>query len=58
MCFRIIEELAKQRNAELKVMHAPVKVTARARQPRHAVRRHTGWVLIAIGLRLAESGSR
>lgn len=53
---RLVEELARQRHAEL---------IAKTSKPRPAPRKHagpslrsnTGWAIVAIGLRIAESGS-
>jgi hypothetical protein len=56
-----LEQLARQHHSERPRM--PAGLTAAVRRPARrvrgrAIRTHTGWLLIAIGLRLAESGSR
>ncbi len=61
MYSRSLEQLASQRPRELRTparqagQAGPVS-PARAR--RRPLRRQTGWALVSIGLRLAESGNR
>jgi len=58
MFSRQIEQLARQRDAERPV--APPAAPAAAAGPGtagHTLRNQTGWALVAIGLRLAGSGS-
>jgi hypothetical protein len=54
---RQLEQLATRRPSELKATRS-----ARPARPARAVskplRRQTGWALVSIGLRLAESGNR
>jgi len=58
MYSRSLEQLASQRSRELRCPAMPARSAAPARTPGKPIRRHTGWALISIGLRLAESGSR
>lgn len=55
---RQIEQLAANRPQELKAMVSQARTVRPTRAPRRPLRRHTGWALVWIGLRLAESGSR
>jgi hypothetical protein len=55
---RQIEQLASNRPQELRAMVRPARAATLAGAPRRPLRRHTGWALVWIGLRLAESGSR
>lgn len=55
---RQIEQLASNRPQELKAMVRPARAATPAGAPGRPLRRHTGWALVWIGLRLAESGSR
>lgn len=55
---RQIEQLASNRPQELKAMVSQARAARPARAPSRPLRRHTGWALVWIGLRLAESGSR
>ena len=51
---RQYEQLARQRTAELTAARANV-----ASPPRNStIRSHAGWAIVAIGLRIAESGTR
>ena len=60
MYSRQLEQIASQRTTELRAARAatasPAPATpARQRKP---IRTRTGWALVAVGLRLAASGSR
>ena len=55
---RQIEQLASNRQHELQAMVRPARAARPTRAPGRPLRRHTGWALVWIGLRLAESGSR
>jgi PIN domain nuclease of toxin-antitoxin system len=63
------EQLTRQRGAETAAQaqaltRARTARTARTETRHHdpadrgAIRRHTGWAIVAIGLRIAESGNR
>ena len=53
---RLVEELARQRHAE-RVARASKPRTANPRKHHgQSLRSTTGWALVAIGLRIAESG--
>jgi hypothetical protein len=55
---RLVEELARQRHAEAT---ATLSTPRPARPRKHhgpTLRRNAGWVIVAIGLRIAESGNR
>jgi hypothetical protein len=58
MYSRQLEQLANQRPNELKATNRPTKPGRRTRTTNKPLRRQTGWVLVSIGLRLAESGNR
>jgi hypothetical protein len=58
MYSRQLEQLARQRPQELKAASRSARQARPARMPSRPLRRHTGWALVSIGLRLAESGSR
>jgi hypothetical protein len=53
-----IEQLARQRTGELRRTAAGRRARVAHRLPGAGIRNRTGWTLIAIGLRLAESGHR
>lgn len=57
MYSRQLEDLARQRSRELRgpARRKAAPTTARAQRP---LRSLTGWALVWIGLRIAESGSR
>jgi hypothetical protein len=55
---RQLEQLASNRPEELKAMVRQARAAGATRTPGRPLRRHTGWALVWIGLRLAESGSR
>lgn len=58
MYSRQIEQLARQRQGELRTMSQASRTAAAKRALRKPIRSHTGWALVALGLRIAESGSR
>lgn len=58
MFSRQLEQLAQQRSNELKATTRSLQAGATGRRTRQPIRSQTGWALVAIGLRLAESGSR
>jgi len=58
MYSRQLEQLASQRTSELKSTTRPVRPARRTRSATKPLRRQTGWALVSIGLRLAESGNR
>jgi hypothetical protein len=62
MFSRQIEQLASQRNAERAAQTAKVHLTRTVdsgRTPAPAgLRTQTGWAIVSIGLRIAESGNR
>lgn len=57
-----IEQLARQRQAEREAQIAKAQaVRAAAEAPKpiaRGIRRQTGWAIVSIGLRIAESGNR
>jgi len=57
MYSRQLEDLARQRAGELRgaTRRKAATTTARSQRP---LRSQTGWALVWIGLRIAESGSR
>jgi hypothetical protein len=65
MYSRQLEQLARQRHGELAATnHRARRTRAEASQagtghePRKPIRSQTGWALVALGLKIAESGSR
>jgi hypothetical protein len=58
MYSRQLEQLASQRPNELKATNRPAKAARRTGAASKPLRRQTGWALVSIGLRLAESGNR
>lgn len=58
MYSRSLEQLASERQRELRAQAKPDRRASRASRPGKPLRRQTGWALVSIGLRLAESGSR
>ena len=55
---RLVEELARQRQAEMvRKASRPRLVNPRERRG-PSLRSHTGWAIVAIGLRIAESDRR
>jgi len=65
MYSRQLEQLAGQRQAELRATsHRTRPARAEAgppgggHAPRKPIRNQTGWALVALGLKIAESGSR
>jgi hypothetical protein len=58
MYSRQLEQLASQRPRELQETTTSSRHARLARAPSRPLRRQTGWALIWIGLRLAESGNR
>ncbi|MGN6791156.1 MAG: hypothetical protein ACTHJW_02070 [Streptosporangiaceae bacterium] len=58
MYSRQLEQLAKQRSTELRATTRSARRARPARTQGRLLRRHTGWALVSIGLRLAESGNR
>jgi hypothetical protein len=58
MYSRQLEQLASQRPRELKATTRPARPARPARSATKPLRRQTGWALVSIGLRLAESGNR
>ena len=59
---RQVEQLARQRNAERDAQIAKAHATKTVDQSRPAaspgLRSQTGWAIVSIGLRIAESGNR
>ena len=65
---RQLEQLARQRPSELaatarrtrrrRSQAGPASAAGLRSQPRKPIRSQTGWALVALGLRIAESGSR
>jgi hypothetical protein len=65
---RQLEQLARQRPSELRATTHPGRPARRIssaaspaatrHEPRKPIRSHTGWALVALGLKIAESGSR
>lgn len=58
MYSRSLEQLASERPRELRLPARPARPASPARVSGKPLRRQTGWALVWIGLRLAESGSR
>ncbi len=65
MYSRQLEQLARQRPDELRATthrtrrtRAAASPAATSHQPRKPIRSQTGWALVALGLRIAESGRR
>jgi hypothetical protein len=62
MISRQIEQLASQRNAERAAQaakaHATRTIDSRRTPAPAGLRSQTGWAIVSIGLRIAESGSR
>ncbi len=58
MYSRQLEQLASQRSRELRTMARPNRPARRSRGRAKPLRRQTGWALVSLGLRIAESGSR
>jgi len=58
MYSRQLEQLATRRPSELKATTRSAGPARPARTARKPLRRQTGWALVSIGLRLAESGNR
>lgn len=54
----LVEELARQRHAELVAKASMPHQANRRRHHRPSLRSSTGWAIVAIGLRIAESGTR
>jgi hypothetical protein len=59
MYSRQIEQVARQRNAELTAPpRSPVSPARTAGHARNgSIRSHAGWAIVALGLRIAESGT-
>jgi hypothetical protein len=57
---RQLEEIARQRTQEMRSqarqVSRPARGSARERRNFAAIRKHTGWSLVQIGLRIAASG--
>jgi len=49
----MIEQIARQRNAEVRRSAESGYVSPADRGPRNRIRHRTGWTLVAIGLRIA-----
>lgn len=60
MYSRQLEQIATQHTAELRSRPAAAArtVPASTHHQRRPIRTQTGWALVSLGLRLAESGSR
>jgi hypothetical protein len=58
MYSRQLEQLASQRSRELRATARPDRQARRSRARAKPLRRQTGWALVSLGLRIAESGSR
>ncbi len=65
MYSRQLEQLARKRPDELRATtrrrsqtRAGASQTTAGHDPRKPIRSQTGWALVALGLRIAESGSR
>ena len=54
---RLVEELARQRHAEAIATTSKPLPAKPHRRRGPSLRSHTGWAIVAIGLRIAESGS-
>jgi hypothetical protein len=52
-----LEQLARQRTAELQRQAGGSRARVSRRLPGNTIRNRTGWTLISIGLRIAESGN-
>jgi len=55
---RFTEELARQRRAELLAKASRPRLANHDRRQRRSLRSNTGWAIVAIGLKIAESGGR
>jgi hypothetical protein len=55
---RQLEQVARQHAAELSTASAQSRRPSDRRPPARQIKRQTGWALVAIGLRIAESGNR
>lgn len=53
---RLTEELARQRHAELLAKASRPHLATPHKNRRPSLRSNTGWAIVAIGLRIAESG--
>jgi hypothetical protein len=58
MYSRQLEQLARQRSGELTRTSRAKPVTGGPRTPRKPLRNQTGWALVSLGLKIAESSSR
>ncbi len=58
MYSRSLEQLASDHPRELQATAKTARSASPARVPGRPLRRQTGWALVSIGLRLAESGNR
>ncbi len=56
MYSRTMEQIASQRSDEIRRSASNCRPHLRQRGPRNPIRHQTGWALIEIGLRLANSG--
>jgi hypothetical protein len=54
---RLVEELARQRHAELIAKASKPRPASPRKHHGPSLRSNTGWAIVAIGLRIAESGS-
>jgi hypothetical protein len=54
---RLVEELARQRHAELVAKASRPRPVNPHKHRRPSLRSNTGWAIVAIGLRIAGSGS-
>jgi hypothetical protein len=57
MFSRQLDQLAHERNSERDGQTARAHATS-AIPPNHRIRSQTGWAIVSIGLRIAESGNR
>jgi hypothetical protein len=55
---RLVEELARQRHAETIAQASRPRPARRDNNQGRRLRSNTGWAIVAIGLKIAESGSR
>ena len=55
---RLVEELARQRHAEQIAQASRLRPAHQDKRQGQTLRRNTGWAIVAIGLRIAESGGR
>jgi hypothetical protein len=55
---RQLEQAAQQHTHEMRSAAAAVRPVPQTRPLPRQIRRQTGWALVALGLRLAESGTR